>query len=41
MGNHTFIARDYEVFAGLAVDKRSSAVTFPDQQGGLKSRRRP
>ena len=41
MGNQTFIARDYAVFAGLDVDKRSIAVTFTDQQGGLKSRRMP
>ncbi len=41
MGNPTFIARDYEVFAGLEVDKRSIAVTFTDQQGVRKSLRLP
>jgi transposase len=41
MENHTVIARDYDVFAGLDVDKRSSAVTFADQQGGLQSLRMP
>ena len=29
MGNQTFIPRDYDVFAGLDVDKRSISVTFP------------
>lgn len=41
MGNHTFIPRDYDVFAGLDVDKRSISVTFTDQQGVLKSLRMP
>ena len=39
MGNHTFIPRDYDVFAGLDVDKRSISVTFTDHQGVLKSLR--
>jgi transposase len=41
MGNQTFIARDYDVFAGLDVDKRSISVTFTDHQGVLKSLRMP
>ena len=36
-----FVARDYEVFAGLDVDKRSIAVTFRDQEGILGSLRLP
>jgi len=41
MGNQTFIPRDYDVFAGLDVDKRSIAVTFTDHQGLVKSLRMP
>ena len=41
MGSHTFIPRDYDVFAGLDVDKRSISVTFTDHQGFLKSLRLP
>jgi transposase len=41
MGNQTFIPRDYDVFAGLDVDKRSISVTFTDHQGLLKSLRMP
>jgi transposase len=41
MRNHTFIARDYDVFAGLDVDKRSISVTFTNHQGVLKSLRMP
>src|SRR5918995_1925905 len=37
MGTQTFIPRDYDVFAGLDVDKRSISVTFADHQGLLKS----
>lgn len=37
MGNPTFIPRDYDVFAGLDVDKKSISVTFTDHQGFLKS----
>ena len=37
MGTQTFIPRDYDVFAGLDVDKKSIAVTFTDHQGFLKS----
>jgi transposase len=41
MGNQTFIPRDYDVFAGLDVDKRSISVTFIDHQGVLKSLHMP
>ncbi len=41
MESHTFIPRDYDVFAGLDVDKRSISVTFTDHQGFLKSLRKP
>src|SRR5438093_13310560 len=41
MGNQTFIPRDYDVFAGLDVDKRSISVTFTDHQGLVKSLRMP
>jgi transposase len=37
MGTQTFISRDYDVFAGLDVDKKSISVTFTDHQGLLKS----
>jgi len=36
MGSQAFIARDYDVFAGLDVDKKSISVTFTDHQGLLK-----
>ena len=41
MGSQTFIPRDYDVFAGLDVDKKSISVTFTDHQGLLKSMRMP
>ena len=41
MGNHTFVPRDYDVFAGLDVDKRSISVTFTDHQGVSRSIRIP
>jgi transposase len=41
MGSQTFIPRDYDVFAGLDVDKRSISVTFTDHQGLRKSLRMP
>src|SRR6476660_9382400 len=41
MGSQAFIARDYDVFAGLDVDKKSISVTFTDHQGLLKSMRMP
>jgi len=34
-----FVARDYDVFAGLDVDKKSISVTFSDHQGLQKSMR--
>lgn len=36
-----FIARHYEIFAGLDVDKKSIAVTFSDHEGLLRSMRLP
>ena len=41
MRNHAFVPRDYEVFAGLDVDKRSISVTFTDHQGLSRSVRIP
>ena len=41
MGTQTFIPRDYDVFAGLDVDKKSISVTFTDHQGFLKSLNMP
>jgi transposase len=41
MGNQTFVPRDYEIFAGLDVDKKSISVTFTDHQGAMKSMRMP
>jgi transposase len=41
MGNQTFIPRDYDVFAGLDVDKKSISVTFTNHQGFIKSLRMP
>jgi len=41
MGSQTFIPRDYDVFAGLDVDKRSISVTFTYHQGLVKSLRMP
>ena len=37
MGTQAFSPRDYDVFAGLDVDKKSISVTFTDHQGFLKS----
>jgi transposase len=34
-----FIARDYDVFAGLDVDKRSMSVVFTDHQGTMRALR--
>jgi transposase len=39
--SETFIPRDYDIFAGLDVDKRSISVTFADHQALLKSLRMP
>jgi transposase len=41
MGTQTFIPRNYDVFAGLDVDKKSISVTFTDHQGSLKSLNMP
>ena len=41
MRSETFIPRDYDIFAGLDVDKRSISVTFANHQGLLKSLRMP
>ena len=41
MGGKTFIPRDYDVFAGLDVDKRSISVTFTNHQGFIRSLRMP
>ena len=41
MSGQPFIPMDYEVFAGLDVDKRSISVTFTTHQGFLKSLRLP
>jgi transposase len=41
MRDETFIPRDYDIFAGLDVDKRSISVTFADHQVLLKSLRMP
>jgi transposase len=41
MGTQAFIPRDYDVFAGLDVDKKSISVTFTDHQGSLKSLNMP
>jgi len=41
MKRQPFVPRDYEVFAGLDVDKRSISVTFTDHQGRSRSMRIP
>lgn len=41
MRDEPFIPRDYDIFAGLDVDKRSISVTFADHQGLLRSLRMP
>jgi len=41
MRNQAFVPRDYDVFAGLDVDKRSISVTFTDHQGLSRSMRIP
>jgi transposase len=38
---YTFKARDYDVFAGLDVDRRSLATTFTDHDGLMRSLRLP
>jgi len=41
MGGKTFIPQDYDVFAGLDVDKKSIAATFSNQQGFIRSLQMP
>src|SRR5206468_3692337 len=41
MGSQTFIARNYDVFAGLDVDKKSIAATFSSHQRFIRSLSRP
>jgi transposase len=41
MGEKTFVAADYDVFAGLDVDKRSISVTFSSHRGFIRSLRMP
>ncbi len=41
MRGKTFIPQDYDVFAGLDVDKRSLWVTFSNHQGVIRSLRLP
>jgi transposase len=41
MRGKTFIPREYDIFAGLDVDKRSISVTFTNHQGFIRSLRMP
>jgi transposase len=41
MGGKTFIPTEYDIFAGLDVDKRSISVTFTNHQGFIQSKRIP
>jgi transposase len=41
MRSETFVPRDYDIFAGMDVDKRKIVATFADHQGLLKSLRMP
>lgn len=41
MRNNAFVPRDYDVFGGLDVDKRSISVTFTNHQGFIRSLRMP
>src|SRR5918996_6292516 len=41
MRGKTFVAADYDVFAGLDVDKRSISVTFTGHQGFIRSLHMP
>jgi transposase len=41
MRDTTFVPTDYDVFAGLDVDKRSISVTFTNHQGFIRSLRMP
>jgi transposase len=39
MRSETFVPRDYDVFAGLDVDKNTISLTFTDHQGFIESKR--
>jgi transposase len=41
MNSKAFVPRDYDVFAGLDVDKKSISVTFTNHQGFIRSLRVP
>ena len=41
MNSKAFVPRDYDVFAGLDVDKKSISVTFTNHQGFIRSLRLP
>ena len=41
MSSKAFVPRDYDVFAGVDVDKRSISVTFTNHQGLIRSMRMP
>jgi len=41
MKGKTFIPTEYDIFAGLDVDKRSISVTFTNHQGFIRSLRMP
>ena len=41
MGDKAFVAREYDVFSGLDVDKKSISVTFTNHQGLIRSLRMP
>src|SRR3989304_4722361 len=41
MRDKTFVPTDYDVFAGLDVDKKSISVTFTDHQGFIRSLHMP
>ncbi len=41
MRGNSFVPTDYDVFAGLDVDKRSISVTFTEHQGFIRSLRMP
>jgi transposase len=41
MNSKAFVPRDYDVFAGLDVDKKSISVTFTNHQGFIRSLRMP
>ncbi len=41
MRGKTFVPQDYDVFAGLDVDKKTIAATFSSQQGFIRSLQMP